>query len=300
MKEIYDKCHELTAKDPSLIRVMNQFEQFGNYRFHAYVTGNSVAELARSLGEQGVGSGKAAAYVSSMGSAGTIAAGDTLKEIWPDHKIVGLEPVQCPTLYCNGYGGHDIQGIGDKHVTWIHNVTNMDALICIDDVECKLGLQMLTEEQGKAALRAAGADGDAVEKLSQIVGISGVCNILGAIKTAKHFDFGPEDLVVTVCTDNIARYHSVMADLTAQHGPMDETVAANRLASIFHGQKLDWIQDGTPLARARWHNLKYFTWVEQQGKTVDELNAQRSQDYWRAKRAEVAQTDRLIDEYRKA
>ncbi len=300
VKEIYDKCHELTAGDPSLVRVMNQFEQFGNYRFHAHVTGKSVAELARSLGDKGIGSGKAAAFVSSMGSAGTIAAGDTLKEIWPGHKIVGLEPVQCPTLYCNGYGGHDIQGIGDKHVTWIHNVNNMDALICLDDIECKLGLQMLTDAPGKAALTAAGADPGVVETLSQIVGISGVCNILGAIKTAKHFSFGPKDLVVTVCTDNIARYHSVMADLTAHYGPMDQAVAANRLRSIFHGQKLDWIQDGTPLNRARWHNLKYFTWVEQQGKTVDELNAQRSQDYWRAKRAEVAETDRLIQEYRKA
>lgn len=299
VKEIYDKCHELTAGDPSLIRVLNQFEQFGNYRFHAFVTGNSVAELCRQLGEKGVGDGRCAAFVSSMGSAGTIAAGDTLKEIWPDHKIVGLEPVQCPTLFCNGYGGHDIQGIGDKHVTWIHNVANMDALMCLDDMECKLGLQMLTEAPGKAALVAAGADPELVEKLSGVVGISGVCNILGAIKTARHYDFGPNDLIVTVCTDTIARYHSVMANLTRDFGPMDQAEAAFRLRSIFLGQKQDWIQDGAPLNRARWHNLKYYTWVEQQGKTVAELDAQRSQDYWRAKRAEVAETDRLIEAYRK-
>ena len=116
------------AADPNM-RILNQFEVMGNYRFHYYVTGNTIVDLAQELAEQGIGSGKVSAYVSAMGSAGTIAAGDRLKQEWPDHKIVGLEPIQCPTLALNGYGGHDIQGIGDKHVTWIHNVNNMDAIM---------------------------------------------------------------------------------------------------------------------------------------------------------------------------
>ncbi|TEU19562.1 MAG: pyridoxal-phosphate dependent enzyme, partial [Anaerolineales bacterium] len=126
VKEIYDKCWELKRGDPERIRILNQFEVFGNYRFHYYVTGNTIIELAQELKEQGIGDGKMAAYISAMGSAGTIAAGDRLKQEWPDHRIIGLEPIQCPTIYWNGYGGHDIQGIGDKHVTWIHNVMNMD------------------------------------------------------------------------------------------------------------------------------------------------------------------------------
>ena len=133
VKEIYDKTWEL-RRDPD-IRVLNQFEAMGNYRFHYHVTGNTVAELAADLKRQGVGDGSIAAFCSAMGSAGTIAAGDRLKQVWPDLRVVGLEPVQCPTLYNNGYGGHDIQGIGDKHVTWIHNVMNMDAIMCLDDVE---------------------------------------------------------------------------------------------------------------------------------------------------------------------
>jgi cysteine synthase len=298
VKEIYDKCKELTAGDPSLVKVLNQFEAFGNYRFHTHVTGNTLIELADVLASQGIGDGRIAAFVSSMGSAGTIGAGDTLKVHWPQHRIVGLEPIQCPTLTLNGYGAHDIQGIGDKHVTWIHNVNNMDALICIDDMECKLGLQMLTEAAGKRRLTEAGADPATVETLSQIVGISGVCNILGAIKTAKHYGLGAKDVVATVCTDNIARYHSVMAALTASRGPLDAAEASHRLNSIFRGQKGDWIQEGTQENRARWHNLKYYTWVEQQGKTVDQLNAQRDPDYWRQERRMVTDIDRIIEQYR--
>jgi cysteine synthase len=300
VKEIYDKCHELRRSDPERIRIMNQFEDFANYRFHYYVTGNTIIELARVLENQGIGKGVVSAYVSAMGSAGTIAAGDRLKQHWPGrHLIVGLEPIQCPTLYWNGYGGHDIQGIGDKHVTWIHNVMNMDAVMGIDDMETKLGLQLLTEEPGWEVLtQRYGIPGETVQRLSRIFGISGVCNVLGAIKTAKFYGMGRDDLIVTICTDAIDRYHSVMASLNECFGPMDRTAAEVRLVSIFHRQKLDWIDEGARRNRNQWHNLKYFTWVEQQGKSVGELDAQRGQDYWEAQQARVEKVDRLIEEYR--
>ena len=151
VKEIYDKTR-LLRQDPD-IRVLNQFEVMGNYRFHYDVTGNTVAELARRLEKKGIGAGRASAWVSSMGSAGTIGAGDRLKQLWPEHKIVGLEPIQCPTVFNNGYGTHEIQGIGDKHVTWIHHVTNMDAMMCIDDMACVRGLQLFTDPIGKRVLQ---------------------------------------------------------------------------------------------------------------------------------------------------
>ncbi len=299
VKEIYDKCKELMAQDPERFRILNQFEVFGNYRFHYYVTGNTVVELAAELEKQGVGKGKVAAFVSAMGSAGTIAAGDRLKQVWPDHKIVGLEPIQCPTLYWNGYGGHDIQGIGDKHVTWIHNVFNMDAIMCIDDVECKKGLQLLVEEPGwRTMIDRYGVPEEKVKKMAQIFGISGVCNVLGAIKTAKFYGFGEDDLVVTILTDAIDRYHSVMEQMTATFGRMDETEAVARLVSIFHRQKLDWIKEGTRDTRNQWHNLKYYTWVEQQGKSLEELDAQREPDYWLQHQERVAEVDRMILEAR--
>ncbi len=290
VKEIYDETHRL-RQDPN-IRILNQFEVMGNYRFHYHVTGNTIVELAAELAAKGVGKGKISAYVSAMGSAGTIAAGDRLKQVWPDHKIVGLEPIQCPTLYNNGYGSHDIQGIGDKHVTWIHNVLNMDAMMCIDDIESKLGLQLLAEAAGRAALvKRYGLDEALVEHMSQLFGISGICNVLGAIKTAKYYGFGKDDVIVTVATDGMDRYPSVMQSMAECYGALDEAKAVGRVEGVFHGQRTDWVQAGTPEARQRWHNLKYYTWVEQQGKSVQELDAQRDPAWWEGHQAMVQEID---------
>jgi len=299
VKEIYDKSKEIRAKDPERVRILNQFEVMGNYRFHYYVTGNTLVELADLLKAQGIGNGRMAAFVSAMGSAGTIAAGDRLKQEWPEHRIIGLEPIQCPTLFHNGYGGHDIQGIGDKHVTWIHNTYNMDAIMCVDDIESKKGLQLLTEEPGWKTMTARyGIPEQSVRRMATYFGISGICNVLGAIKTAKFYGYGKDDVIVTICTDAIDRYHSVMANLSKVYGPMDETEAAVRLVSIFHKQKTDWIREGTVRAHDCWHNLKYYTWVEQQGKMVEELDAQKSPEWWHKQQAEVAHIDELIREQR--
>jgi cysteine synthase len=231
-----------------------------------------------------------------MGSAGTIAAGDRLKQVWPDHKIVGLEPIQCPTLYNNGYGVHDIQGIGDKHVTWIHNVLNMDALMCIDDVECKKGLQIFAEEAGRETLvKRYGIDAAVVEQLAPLFGISGICNILGAIKSAKYYHMTEDDVIVAVATDAMDRYPSVMEQMAQTYGSLDEAETVGRVESIFKGVRTDWILPGTPDARERWHNLKYYTWVEQQGKTVEELDAQRDPAWWIEHQQRVAEIDaRLV------
>ncbi|MFN8443968.1 MAG: pyridoxal-phosphate dependent enzyme [Caldilineaceae bacterium] len=293
VKEIYDKTWEL-RRDPN-IRILNQFEVMGNYRFHYHVTGNTIVELAAELQEQGIGKGSVAAFCSAMGSAGTIAAGDRVKQLFHDCKIVGLEPIQCPTLYNNGYGGHDIQGIGDKHVTWIHNVLNMDAIMCIDDIESKKGLMVISEEAGQETLvKRYGVPAERAAALSTIFGISGVCNVLGAIKTAKHYQLGKNDVIVTICTDAIDRYHSVMESMAECYGALDETRATAYVEAIFHGQKTDWIKDGTPDMRRQWHNLKYYMWVEQQGKTVEELDAQKDPEWWLAHQGLVDDMDRRI------
>lgn len=300
VKEIYDETHRLRASDPN-IRILNQFEVMGNYRFHYHVTGNTIAELATELQRNGIGQGRVSAYVSAMGSAGTIAAGDRLKQIWPDHKIVGLEPIQCPTLYNNGYGSHDIQGIGDKHVTWIHNVLNMDALMCIDDLECKQALQVLAEERSRETLvRRYKLDPQLVEQLGTLFGISGICNILGAIKTARYYNFGADDVIVTVATDALDRYYSVMDDMAARYGTLDEAATVGRVERIFKGMRTDWILPGTPDNRQRWHNLKYYTWVEQQGKTVEELDAQRDPQWWREHQQRVQEIDARLVALRQA
>jgi cysteine synthase A len=297
VKEIYDKTWEL-KRDPN-VRILNQFEVMGNYRFHYHVTGNTIVELAAALQAEGVGAGRIAAYCSAMGSAGTIAAGDRVKQVFSDAKIVGLEPIQCPTLYNNGYGGHDIQGIGDKHVTWIHNVMNMDAIMCLDDIACKKGLQVLTDPAGQRVLAERyGIPADKVKRLSTIFGISGVCNVLGAIKTAKHYQLGADDVVVTICTDAIDRYHSVMEAMSQTYGAIDDARGMAYVESIFHGATTDWIKDGTPDMRRQWHNLKYYTWVEQQGKTVEELDAQLDPEWWIHHQELVPEMDARIKEVR--
>jgi len=299
VKEIYDETHRL-ALDPNT-RILNQFSEMGNYRFHYHVTGNTVAELAGELAERGIGNGKVAAFVSAMGSAGTIAAGDRLKQLFPNSKTVGLEPIQCPTLYNNGYGGHDIQGIGDKHVTWIHNVFNTDAMMCIDDMECKLGLQVFAEATGRETLvKRYGLDAALVEQLGPLFGISGICNILGAIKTAKYYDLGKDEIIVTVATDSLDRYHSVMDDIAQAYGHLDEAATVGRVEGIFHGMRTDWIAEGTREARERWHNLKYYTWVEQQGKTVEELDAQRDPAWWVEHQQRVPEIDARLAALREA
>ena len=286
VKEIYDKVKELRT-DPQN-RILNQFEEMGNYRFHYEVTGNSALELANHLASQGVGNGQVAAFVSAMGSAGTIAAGDHLKEVEPACKIVGVEPVQCPTLYNVGFGGHRIEGIGDKHVTWIHNVLAMDLLVCIDDLDCLRGLQLL--QQGTATLDESGIPRAAAEGFVDCFGVSSICNLLAAIKTVKVLGLGPNDLVVTVATDGFDRYPSVLARLDEQEGHMDRDEALRRL-EIFRRQDTSWTLEGTRDVRRRWHHQKYFTWVEQQGKTVDELRAQEDPGFWHDQRGKIAQID---------
>ncbi len=300
VKEIYDETKRLRAEDPN-IRILNQFEVMGNYRFHYHVTGNTIVDVVAELAQKGIGRGKAAALVSAMGSAGTIASGDRLKQLWPDLKIVGLEPIQCPTLFNNGYGGHDIQGIGDKHATWIHNVWNMDALMCIDDLTAKKGLQLFADEAGLETLvKRYGFDSQLTEQLGEIMGISSICNILGAIKTAKYYNYGPDDVIFTIATDGMDRYHSVMDSMRECYGVLDEAAAVGRVEGVFHAAATDWVMEGNRESRTRWHNLKYYTWVEQQGKSVAELDAQKDPEWWLQHQAMVEDIDKKLVEFRAA
>jgi len=287
VKEIYDKVGELRATAGN--RVLNQFEEFGNYRFHFHCTATAALEVVRDLG---LGFG---AFVSAMGSAGTIAAGEAIKRDHPGCAVVAVEPVQCPTLYNVGFGAHRIEGIGDKHVTWIHNVWATDLLVCIDDQDCLEGLQLL--HQGSEVLAAEGIDAQVAASWTDMFGISGVCNVLGAIKAARFYGLGPKDAVVTVATDGFDRYPSVLQKLSREQGPMNRDEARRRV-SIFRGQKSDWILEGTREVRRRWHNQKYFTWVEQQGKTVDDLRAQEDPAFWISHQERASVIDRRIVERR--
>jgi cysteine synthase len=287
VKEIYDRVRELRRSPEN--RVLNQFEEFGNYRFHFHCTSAAVEEVARSLAV-GVG-----AFVSAMGSAGTIAAGEALRAAHPSSRTVAVEPVQCPTLFNVGFGSHRIEGIGDKHVTWIHNVWATDLLVCVDDEGCLLGLQLLQE--GAEVLVEEGIPESVARSWTGFFGISGVCNVLASIKAARHFGLGPTDAVFTVATDGFDRYPSVLRRLDGERGPMTRDEARRRL-SVFRGQGSDWVMEGTPETRRRWHNQKYFTWVEQQGRSVEDLRAQEDGAFWVEHQERAAEIDRGVRERR--
>lgn len=294
VKEIYDKSKELYEQDPEHIRILNQFEAFGNYRFHYYVTGNTMLETVK---RYHIGNERIAAIVLGVGSAGTIASGDRVKQEFPEVKVVAMEPVQCPTISLNGYGGHDIQGIGDKHVTWIHNVMNNDAVVLVDDIDSKKMLQVLTDEEGKKFLKEF-VDPEMVDYISDKFGISGIANVIGAIKMAKFYNLKAEDNIFVVATDNIDRYHSVMEQLTKTYGKLDRAEAKSRVERIFLYQETSGIFEGDKYSRERWHNLKYYTWIEQQGKTLEELNAQKEQAYWEEHQRKVKEMDKMLEQYR--
>jgi hypothetical protein len=177
----------------------------------------------------------------------------------------------------------------------------MDAITCIDDIESKKGLQLLTEEAGwKVMADRYGVPEESIQEMSEIMGISGVCNVLASIKTAKFYGLKDSDSVFTIATDTMDRYHSVMKQLDEAYGVMDETEAAVRTVSVFHKAGTDWFSEGTRHAKQRWFNLKYYTWVEQQGKTVEELDAQRDPEFWLAEQAKVEEMDRRLRELRDA
>jgi cysteine synthase len=292
VKEIYDKCWEL-KKDPVNI-IFNQFEEFGNPIWHYNVTGPAIEEVFRGLGAK---NGRAAAFISATGSAGTIAAGDYLKKKVPHLKVVASEALQCPTLLMNGFGGHRIEGIGDKHVPWVHNVRSTDAVAAIDDEDCMRVLRLLNEGEGKRYLSSLGVSEARTEQLS-LLGISSICNMLAAIKTAKYYELTEEDAVFTVFTDSVDLYRSRLEELRKERGNYSTIEAAKDFAGPLAHQSIDFFKELSYYDRKAIHNLKYYTWVEQQGKTYEEIMEQWEPEYWRDMfENEVGYFDQLITEF---
>ena len=334
VKEIYDKCWELKRNPTNVI--FNQFEEFGNPIFHYNVTGPAIEEVFQELNDaEGTATGgriltppltlalspsegerefpaparrltrvrlnqghvplRAAAFISATGSAGTLAAGDYLKRQHPGLKIVAAEALQCPTLLRNGFGDHRIEGIGDKHIPWVHNVRNTDAVAAIDDEDCLRVIRLFNEPKGRDYLASAG-----VARVGELanLGISSVCNVLAAIKTAKYFELSERDVIFTVFTDSMELYQSRLTELRASRGTYQAKHAIADFAGPLASQGVQHFKELTYPERKAIHNLKYYTWVEQQGKTAAELAEQWEPDYWRSLfETEAGEFDKLIEEF---
>jgi cysteine synthase len=293
VKEIFDKCWELRKSGQDLM-VFNQFEEFGNYLWHYEVTGHAMEEvLVCELGREGVYRG----LVLATGSAGTIACGDYLKQLFPSSKIAAAEALQCPTLLENGFGAHRIEGIGDKHIPWIHNVKNTDMAIGVDDAAVVNLARLFNEPAGRAYLAQKRVPEVLVSQLD-LLGFSGIANLIASIKFARYFELGSKDVVLTVLTDSMELYGSRLNEMRAEGGEYNEMEAAAHFSRHLQGVTTDHLQELTHVNRRRIHNLKYFTWVEQQGRTVAEIQAQwRNLCYWTDVQKQAAEIDALIEQF---
>jgi hypothetical protein len=274
--------------------IFNQFEEFGNYLWHYEITGHAMEEVLKQvLGPQDAYRGLAL----TTGSAGTIACGDYLKQIFPTSKIIASEALQCPTLLENGFGAHRIEGIGDKHIPWIHNVKNTDLVIAIDDNAVVNIMRLFNEPAGMSYLIRKGVPHEVVSQL-ELLGFSGIANVLSAIKFAKYYELGSNDVVLTILTDSMQLYGSRIFEYRDQFGDFSETDAAETYARYLHGVTTDALLELTYASRKRIHNLKYYTWVEQQGKTFEEINAQwYDPNYWTEIQSQVSEIDALINDF---
>ncbi|MFX1603535.1 MAG: pyridoxal-phosphate dependent enzyme, partial [Promethearchaeota archaeon] len=269
VKEIYDKCWELRRTRDDIF-IFNQFSEFGNSLYHYEVTGNAMKEVL----EKELGSDRYAGVCLTTGSAGTIACGDFMKQVFPTSKIVAGEAVQCPTLWLNGYGAHRIEGIGDKHVPWIHNVRNTDMIIAIDDEDTMNLMRLFNEPAGRSYLiDEVGVSPDMVDKLD-LLGISSIANLLMSIKFAKYYELTKDDVVLTIFTDSMDMYQSRLREARQSFGEYTAGNAIKDFHRYLMGQKTDAMIELNHYDRKRIHHLKYFTWIEQQGFELDELNAQ--------------------------
>jgi cysteine synthase A len=293
VKEIFDKCWELRASGEDLM-IFNQFEEFGNYLWHYEITGHAMEEVLQRV--MGPGD-RYRGLASATGSAGTIASGDYMKQLFPDSVIVASEALQCPTLLENGYGAHRIEGIGDKHVPWIHNSKNTDMIVAIDDNAVVSLSRLFNEPAGRAYLASQGVPQSLISNLD-LLGFSGISNVLSAIKAAKYYEMGPEDIVLTVLTDSMELYQSRLVEMHAEYGEYSEKDAAADYARWLLGESTDNLLELRYTDRRRVHQLKYFTWVEQQGRTYAEIQTQwRDRNYWTDFQQQIPEMDALIEEF---
>lgn len=293
VKEIFDKCIELEQTRNDVV-IFNQFDQLGNHLWHYAVTGPAIetvfAQIARPNDVM-------AGAVLSSGSGGTLGSSSYLKEIFPGSKLGVAEALQCPTILENGFGSHRIEGIGDKHIPWIHNLRETDAAIGVDDELPMRFLRLFNEPAGQKVLAEAGVPQNMLDQMDRI-GISGIGNLIGAIKFAEYYELGENDVVFTVFTDSLELYGSRITELTAERGPYDARQADRdyeRLTSL----STDNVLELSHVDKRRVHNLKYFTWIEQLGKDLSELRAQWTdyREYWGSLHSQVAAIDERIEEF---
>ena len=295
VKEIYDKCGEL-AEDSSNA-ILNQFSEFSNYLVHYHCTGRALehvyADLTRDDPEI-----RLSAFVAATGSAGTIGAGDYLKSMHGT-KIAAVEAIECPTMLVNGYGEHNIQGIGDKHIPLIHNVMNTDLVVGVSDSSSDSLNLLFNERVGRDYLSKRQKIDPALLAALDNFGLSGIANVVAAIKVAKRLELGPSDAVITIATDSAALYASERASYLARRysSGFDEVNAGEIFGQHLQGIADDHVNELTHVDRRRVFNLGYYTWVEQQGISLEDFDRRKHASFWTELQATIPAWDKLIRDF---
>ena len=296
VKEIYDACNEMELDPKNFI--FNQFCEFGNHVGHYEVTGRALASVFEHVNVQHKGKLRLVAFTSATGSAGTIGAGDRLKDDYGT-KIVAVEALECPTMLENGFGEHNIQGIGDKHIPLIHNVMNTDVVVGVSDrATDELDVMFNTDAGCRYLVERKNIPVEIVETLKHF-GFSAICNVIAAIKTAKLLDLGENDALITIATDGADLYPSERVKTLDRrfNNSFGEIDAAEVFAEHLGTVGTDAMIDCTERDRTRIFNLGYYTWVEQQGTPLEVFEARRSQSFWRNLRKYLPVWDELIGDF---
>jgi cysteine synthase len=294
VKEVYDKSFELKRARPDEVVILNQFDEIGNAIWHYVCTGQAIEEA---YNKERKDKQRLTALFLTQGSAGTLGCADYLREKFPRIKVCAGEAWQCPTLLYSGYGAHRIEGIGDKHVPWIHNLKNMDMVAGINDEFCIRLLRLLNEPSGKNYLKSKGVSEEIIDKL-HLLGISSIANLIGSIKMAKYYEMNENDIVFTIATDSMELYQSRIEELQEERGEYTDSQAAVDFDTCLLNLTTDHMLELSYWDKKRMHNLKYFTWVEQIGKDVEELDRQwYDENYWKDKYSSYTELDKLIREF---
>jgi cysteine synthase A len=294
VKEVFEKSFELRSERPDEIVILNQFDEMGNAIWHYICTGQAIEEVFEQERQEGQ---RLSGLFLTQGSTGTLGGGDYLRKIYPGIKICAGEALQCPTLLYSGYGTHRIEGIGNKHVPWIYNVKSTDMIAGIDDKQCMRLLRLFNEPAGRELLESKDIPGETIERLD-LLGISSLANLIGAIKMAKYYEMNEKDIIFSIATDSMELYQSRIEELRQQHGEYSNHHAAVDFEIALKNLATDHMLELSYWDKKRIHNLKYFTWIEQLGKNVEELDSQWYDDsYWEEKYLSYQHWDKLIQEF---
>ena len=296
VKEIYDETWRLRRERPDAV-IFNQFAELGNHLWHYNITAGAMESIIEHYISEDSNVNFAGVCVTS-GSGGSTATGDYLKKKYPLSKLAVGEALQCPTLLYNGYGDHRIEGIGDKHIPWVHNCKNTDMVMAIDDNDAVAQFELFNEEAGHEFYKGLGVSQETIDKMN-LIGISGAANILMCVKFAKYFELTENDLLITVLTDSADMYGSRLEEYEEARGHKFNEQDAMLNYKQIQDLKIDHMEELSYYGKKRIHNLKYYTWVEQQGMEVSELNAQwyDYDNYWERVHEMADEFDAAIEDF---